>query len=222
MRKDLDDLLCRRYPDLFADRHGDMRTTAMCWGFSCGDGWCTLIDALCAEIRRHASETNTSAPVVQQVKEKFGSLRYYVAGGDDWIHDLIWFSDYLSGVICEECGAPGYLAADADWYRTRCVAHGGKAPPVVRIAEPRAFVMPPIAAPGWRHLAQALEACVENDIQRNGLDPVVVDRVMEGDDTLLFASHGGGDRVAAWIQLLSMYSLRVDSITGKPRDEVPA
>lgn len=166
MRKSLDNLLCRRYPELFADRHGDMRTTAMCWGFACGDGWYTLVDALCAEIRRHADEAGASVPVVQQVKEKYGSLRFYVAGADDWIHDLIWFADYLSGVICEECGASGY-AIDADCYRTRCVAHGGKAPPVVKLAEPRAFVLPPIAAPGWRHLAQSLASCIENyPIQR--------------------------------------------------------
>lgn len=220
MRTALDDLLCRRYPELFRDRHGDMRETAMCWGFNCGDGWFALLDTLCAEIRRHASEVSAPVPVVQQVKEKYGTLRYYVAGADDWIHDLIWFSDYLSGVICEECRAPGYLATDIGWHRTRCLAHGGKAPPAVKLAEPRAFVLPPIAAPGWRHLAQSLEACIEHDIRHNGLEPVVVDCVMEDENTLLLAWHGGGDRVAAWGRLLSMYCMRVEPVSGKPL-EVP-
>lgn len=208
MKKHLDNVLYASYPDLFRDRHGDMRTTAMCWGFSCGDGWYTLIDALCADIRRHASEAGVAVPVVQQVKEKYGSLRYYVAGGDDWIHDLVWFADYLSGYIC-------------DWYRTRCVEHGAKPRQAVKLAKPRAFLLPLITAPGWRRLDQALASCVENDIWHNGLGPVSVDRVMEGEDTLLFSWCGGGDRVAAWIRLLSVYCLRVDPVSGKPR-EVPA
>jgi hypothetical protein len=50
MRKELDDLLCQRYPLIFRDRNGDMRNTAMCWGFECGDGWFHLIDKLCKAI----------------------------------------------------------------------------------------------------------------------------------------------------------------------------
>jgi hypothetical protein len=47
MRKELDEALCAKYPLIFADRNADMRTTAMCWGFSCGDGWYNIIDVLC-------------------------------------------------------------------------------------------------------------------------------------------------------------------------------
>lgn len=48
MRKDLDEALCAKYPLIFRDRHGDMRTTLMCWGFDVGDGWYNLIEATCA------------------------------------------------------------------------------------------------------------------------------------------------------------------------------
>jgi hypothetical protein len=47
MRKELDEALCARYPLIFKDRNADMRTTAMCWGFDCGDGWYNIIDTLC-------------------------------------------------------------------------------------------------------------------------------------------------------------------------------
>jgi len=47
MRKELDEALCARYPLVFRDRNGDMRTTAMCWGLECGDGWYNIIDTLC-------------------------------------------------------------------------------------------------------------------------------------------------------------------------------
>lgn len=47
MRKELDEALCAKYPLIFKDRNADMRTTAMCWGFECGDGWYNIIDILC-------------------------------------------------------------------------------------------------------------------------------------------------------------------------------
>jgi hypothetical protein len=50
VRKELDEALCAKYPLIFRDRNGDMKTTAMCWGFECGDGWYNIIDVLCAKL----------------------------------------------------------------------------------------------------------------------------------------------------------------------------
>ena len=47
MKRELDEALCVRYPLIFKDRNADMRTTAMCWGLECGDGWYNIIDTLC-------------------------------------------------------------------------------------------------------------------------------------------------------------------------------
>lgn len=47
MKQELDEQLCNKYPLIFKDRNADMRTTAMCWGFDCGDGWYNIIDVLC-------------------------------------------------------------------------------------------------------------------------------------------------------------------------------
>ena len=47
MRKELDEALCAKYPLIFADRNKPMTQTAMCWGFSCGDGWYNILDVLC-------------------------------------------------------------------------------------------------------------------------------------------------------------------------------
>jgi len=47
MRRELDEQLCEKYPLIFKDRNADMRTTAMCWGLECGDGWYNIIDTLC-------------------------------------------------------------------------------------------------------------------------------------------------------------------------------
>lgn len=50
MTKELDELLCKKYPDIFRDRQSPMHSTSMCWGFDCGDGWFALIDTLCASL----------------------------------------------------------------------------------------------------------------------------------------------------------------------------
>jgi hypothetical protein len=47
MKQELDEALCAKYPLIFKDRNADMRTTAMCWGLECGDGWYNIIDVLC-------------------------------------------------------------------------------------------------------------------------------------------------------------------------------
>jgi hypothetical protein len=58
MTKELDEKLCAKYPKIFVDRHGDMRTTAMCWGFECGDGWYWLIDSLCSNLQWNTNNNN--------------------------------------------------------------------------------------------------------------------------------------------------------------------
>jgi len=47
MRRDLDEALCAKYPLIFKDRNENMQHTAMCWGFSHGDGWYNILDVLC-------------------------------------------------------------------------------------------------------------------------------------------------------------------------------
>ena len=47
MKRELDEALCAKYPLIFKDRNADMRTTAMCWGIECGNGWYNIIDTLC-------------------------------------------------------------------------------------------------------------------------------------------------------------------------------
>ena len=47
MRRELDEALCTKYPQIFKDRNGNPRDTLMCFGFECGDGWYGIIDTLC-------------------------------------------------------------------------------------------------------------------------------------------------------------------------------
>ena len=127
MRKELDEALCAKYPEIFRDRNGDMRTTAMCWGFECGDGWYNIIDAACAMIQNREYNNRRNGVkmptvVATQVKEKYGTLRFYHTGGDDYIAGIVAMAEYMSEVTCETCGAPGKLR-DTGWMRTLCDEH---------------------------------------------------------------------------------------------------
>jgi hypothetical protein len=61
---------------------------------------------------------------LDQVKEKFGTLRFYYTGGDDYISGLVSMAESMSGVTCEECGKPG-TQTSGGWIKTVCVEHGG-------------------------------------------------------------------------------------------------
>lgn len=128
MKKELDEKLVEKYPLIFKDRYGSMQDTAMCWGFSCGDGWYYLIDTLCDTIQSHIDNSikfnnkEISQVVAVQVKEKFGTLRFYYNGGDDYIDGAVMLAELLSGKICDKCGNPGKLR-DGGWVRTLCNEH---------------------------------------------------------------------------------------------------
>ncbi len=59
---------------------------------------------------------------VQQIKEKFGGLRFYVHGGDDAVHGMIHLAEKISYKICEECGDRGERRSGS-WIRTLCDEH---------------------------------------------------------------------------------------------------
>lgn len=60
--------------------------------------------------------------IAVQVKEKFGGLRFYYRGGDDYIRGVVDMAEEMSYVTCEECGAPG-KPTKGGWIRTLCEEH---------------------------------------------------------------------------------------------------
>ena len=56
---------------------------------------------------------------LDQVKEKFGTLRFYYSGGDDVIDGMVRMAESMSGVICENCGNPGDRRGGG-WVHTYC------------------------------------------------------------------------------------------------------
>jgi hypothetical protein len=127
MKQELDEYLCKVYPKIFAERNLPMTETCMCWGFDCGDGWFQIINQLCNNIQHRLDWVNRDSVVVaqvvvQQVKEKFGTLRFYYRGGDDYIRGLVDMAESMSGITCEECGQPGETR-HGGWIRVLCDEH---------------------------------------------------------------------------------------------------
>jgi ribosomal protein S27E len=60
--------------------------------------------------------------VATQVKEKFGTLRFYAQGGNECTHGMIQMAEAMSAVTCEMCGAPGTTGGKG-WIRTLCARH---------------------------------------------------------------------------------------------------
>lgn len=141
MRRELDKLLCELHPKIFRDRHAPMDQTAMCWGFDCGDGWYNIINTLCHQIQSYIDDRNSRREfllqknphnipipdevhqvVAVQIKEKFGTLRFYTDGGDETTNGMIRMAEAMSAVTCEECGAPGKFRGTS-WFYTACDFH---------------------------------------------------------------------------------------------------
>ena len=124
MKKENDEYLCKAYPKMMVNRGKDMQETCMCWGFECGDGWFPLIETLMGNIQNHIDwqnkeKQNVRQVTLDQVKEKFGTLRFYYSGGDERIDGMVSLAESLSGRICEGCGNLGSTQGDG-WVRTEC------------------------------------------------------------------------------------------------------
>lgn len=94
---------------------GGLQKSLMYFGCENGDGWFELIKQLCIDL----------VPVVHddfrvvQVKEKYGSLRFYPNSATDAAWKLIEEAENRSYTICEECGKPG-RRNKLGWIKTLC------------------------------------------------------------------------------------------------------
>src|SRR3990167_37910 len=107
--------LYKKYPVLYQQHKLSMSETCMCWGFDCGDGWFNILDVLSRLLTLYLPDVQAL-----QVKEKYGTLRFYTNHCSETGYALISFAEHLSGRTCETCGNPGKLY-DTGWYSTACV-----------------------------------------------------------------------------------------------------
>lgn len=115
----------KKYSKLFGKKRGDdARRWPIFYGFEHDDGWLCIVEELCEMIqfhtdRKRASDPKFPQPEILQCKEKFGTLRFYISGGDDYINGLIAFAEKSSARTCERCGGIGKSQKGA-WIKVLC------------------------------------------------------------------------------------------------------
>ena len=154
MRIDLENALAEKYSFMKKGRSlkdqrasGSINDLYSAFGCECSDGWYGLLDEMCTKIQAVYDE-NGSEPdiIIDQIKEKYGTLRFYYHFGDDnpGIHaidfiggqsvrfrpgkgdklhkriaEIVSWGEERSGEICEECGKPGKIR-DLPYILTLC------------------------------------------------------------------------------------------------------
>lgn len=122
MKKELQEKLFENYPKIFACRQKETRDNLMYFGIDTGDGWYWIIDHLCKSIQSYVDNNKKPQPVAFQVKEKYGTLRFYLQDDiDEMISGMIWLAEDLSGVTCEECGSISNVGKTSGWVKTICI-----------------------------------------------------------------------------------------------------
>jgi hypothetical protein len=85
-------------------------------------GWGELIDGLCRRLQDRTDLHGDLQVKAVQIKEKFGTLRFYVDQASEIQFTLIEDAEERSAQICDICGAPARLR-DEGWMMTRCDQH---------------------------------------------------------------------------------------------------
>ena len=95
-------------PILFKDAHRPMSETCMCWGLECGDGWLYPLSDGCAQLEGLNSIFYKMFRVrvqADQVKEKFGTLRFYTTVCIDPPRIVCWYEhliEKLFDILCSK------------------------------------------------------------------------------------------------------------------------
>jgi hypothetical protein len=123
MKPEIQKEIFKKFPKIFRQKDESMKVTCMCWGLECESGWSALIFDLCLKIQTYLdSHPEVEQVEATQVKEKFGSLRFYVQGGDDNTEEMIGKAEAQSYKICEACSSTEKVFQTKGWIRTTCKA----------------------------------------------------------------------------------------------------
>jgi hypothetical protein len=137
MDQELQDKLFEKYPQLFINRTKSPMESCMSWGCEVGNGWYELLSSLCWRIFQHEKNIEDRKRILadqpekiqeelsyfpvkfDQIKEKYGGLRVYFTGGDDYVEGVVGMAEEYSYKICEVCGNSG-KPNKGGWITTLC------------------------------------------------------------------------------------------------------
>lgn len=130
MDEALDKKLVEAFPHLYSDYGGDKMVTCMAWGIETGDGWMDILwkasEKIEAEILKQPEDMQ---PLYRasQIKEKYGTLRFYMSGETKEMSAAIEEAEETSAITCEICGKSGSVMSRGGspygWLKCVCPDH---------------------------------------------------------------------------------------------------
>jgi hypothetical protein len=110
--------LINKYPLAFRSLNGVVWET-----IECADGWEKLLEPPLAYMHKFNQNVDEAQMMkVDQIKEKFGTLRFYTNFTDEELQKLIGDAEKMSAKTCEACGQPGQMRGK-NWLYTACEEH---------------------------------------------------------------------------------------------------
>lgn len=121
MKTDLQNELIDKYPSLFSLKDNQTEPIGA-YGIECDDGWYEILSSLCFMVSQQQTNiegnnkyriSKNQEPIeydpfrFTQIKEKFGGLRVYYYGGNEYIRGLVGMAECWSYNTCEKCGEKG-------------------------------------------------------------------------------------------------------------------
>jgi len=104
-----EDQLVKKYPKLLEH----------CYP-SVNEGWKDILDNMLGCIQHYLTYTDLEVqPYFSQIKEKFGTGRFYYYGGDDYVRGVVSMAEGMTFHTCEECGNRGE-EKPTSWIKTLC------------------------------------------------------------------------------------------------------
>jgi len=114
----------KEYNEMMADaKAGDFTKFHEYFDFLAGDN----LEIAKQDVLKGKPKEDPTVPqvIATQVKEKFGTLSFYVQAADDKVRAYIEFAEHLSAHMCEKCGATTGVTqvgtgASKTWIKTLC------------------------------------------------------------------------------------------------------
>jgi hypothetical protein len=115
MKEELEQNLFNKYPDQYRNlKHIEFE-----------DGWFDIVYSCCAIINNHIDYINRKSEKKidfwwTQQKSKFGGIRLYNCGADEYISGVVSMAESISYSICQFCGNKGIRCRRGGWVEVLC------------------------------------------------------------------------------------------------------
>ena len=93
------------------------------WKDCVGEGWHPLLYTFARNVDYLVTIGEMPEVHFTQLKQKFGTLRLYYAGGNDETSRMSAIAEDLSAHMCEVCGRKPSQQSNSGWIRTLCEEH---------------------------------------------------------------------------------------------------